>query len=261
MMIYDYRGNVVNTESERNGGFQRNITVDYGFYVGTNYSLVRVNRKRTDGSLQYPFVRHTQSRYTEIELANLEHWPIVLNSGCGVGGLEIENGILISDAVSTQTGCMALTIDQNGTLSYAEADTAGKGQQYIANGIVSATCGFFPIIDNYEDFDYPTDVPGTDTPSWQRAQRQIIGQYGNGDYAIITSDGRGFNNSPGFTMAEAQALCKELGLKFAYNLDGGGSTQTVIEHRNINLIYEGTTGRTRNSHIVFNGTTRFGIPD
>lgn len=261
-MLYNYRGETIDIAGERNRSFQRNITVDYGFYEGTNYSLIRVNRKRTDGNLQFPFVRYLTSRATPIELAQSEKWPIVINAGVGEG-IVIENSILFQDTAATlQAGAMPLTIDTNGMLSFLEADTTGKGQQYIANGVVSAVVGFFPLVVDFGDYEYPTDIPNTfDNPGWVRAQRQIIGQYGNGDYAVITGDGRGFNGSLGFTIEEAQALCKALGLKFAYNLDGGGSTQTVIEQRNVTEIYEGTTGRKRSLHIVFNGTTQFEIPD
>lgn len=261
MYLYNYQGQKVNSIDERNRLILENTTIDYGYYAGTFYSLTHVNKKRTDGTMQYPFVRYIPGRTTAHELAEAENWGLIFNGGVGTG-LGIENSILITDDPDTDTpGTLSLTIDRNGDLSYVEANTAGKGQEYIANGIVSATCGFFPLIENYEDFDYPTDIPGTETPSWQMAQRQIIGQYANGDYAFITSDGRGFNNSLGFTMEEAQALCKTLGLKFAFNLDGGGSTQTVVRRRNMNLIYEGTYGRKRGYFIVFNGTTQFGIPE
>jgi exopolysaccharide biosynthesis protein len=62
-------------------------------------------------------------------------------------------------------------------------------------------------------------------------------------------------------MADAQRICKELGVKFAYNLDGGGSTQTVYGKKIVNSIYEGTTGRKRGTFIVFNGTSQYDIPN
>ena len=74
---------------------------------------------------------------------------------------------------------------------------------------------------------------------------------------LLTSEGRSFDNSVGLTMGDAQRICKTLGVKFAYNLDGGGSTQTVIGKRIVNSVYEGTSGRKRGTFIVFNGTTVF----
>lgn len=269
MLLYNYCGEAVNAESDRLGAFQDNIAVDYCFdeTAHTNYQVFRINKTRTDGVKQYPFHRFipgTQTdaslRITPYELAIREGWPFVVNGGTGTG-LAIENSIVIDDTtLPVETGCIPLSINRDGDLGYLDVDFIGKGQSYVNSGIVSAMCGFFPLIVDYENFDYPTDIPGTQTEGWQYAQRQVIGQFGNGDYFFIVSEGRNFDNSTGFTMADVQRVCKALGVKFAYNLDGGGSTQTVIGKRIVNTVYEGTTGRRRGTFIVFNGTTQFGIP-
>ena len=51
-----------------------------------------------------------------------------------------------------------------------------------------------------------------------------------------------------------------MGLKFAFALDGGGSTETVIGETQINTIYEGTYGRKVPTYIIFNGTGIFNVP-
>ena len=186
---------------------------------------------------------------------------MVSNGGCGTG-LMIENSVVIDDTtLPVETGAIPLSINQNGDLGYLDVDFIGKGQTYVNQGIVSAMCGFFPVISDYVDFDYPTDIPGTETSAWQHAPRQIIGQFGNGDYMLLTSEGRDFDHSVGLTMQDVQRICKTLGVKFAYNLDGGGSTQTVIGKRIVNSIYEGTSGRKRGTFIVFNGTNAYSIPN
>lgn len=264
MYIYNYNGRLLNQ-----GDFYRNITLDYGRSSNTSYTVMRIFKKRIDGNYQYPFVRD-RFRYNSPEqsesnqrsaygLALEEGWYIVTNAGLWEG-LSIENGILINDeAAERHAGAMPLTIDSNGDLGYTDADTTGKGQSLINNGIVSAICGFYPIIDNYENFDYPTEVGGS--VGSIRAQRSVIGQFENGDYCIITGEGRGFANSDGFTISDLQTICKGLGLRFAYNLDGGGSTQAVLGLKNLNHVYEGTTGRILGSCIVFNGTNTFSIPN
>lgn len=260
MQVYDINGSVIVGNQEK---FCNNISIKYAFdeTSHTNYTVFRINKKRIDGSLQFPFVRWEQQRTTAINLAISEGWLYVSNGGVGTG-LLIENSVVIQDdSLPVEVGALPLSIDRNGDLGYLEADTIGKGQTYVDQGIVSAVCGFFPVIVNYENFEYPTDIPETDTETWQHAQRQIIGQFGNGDYLLIVSEGRGYDNSVGFTMADVQRICKDLGVKFAYNLDGGGSTQTVIGKRNINTIYEGTSGRLRTTFIVFNGTNKFEVPN
>ena len=153
----------------------------------------------------------------------------------------------------THPQCKPLTIDNQGNLGYAEYNA--DADTLVSSGVVSAVTGFMPIIVDYKP------VPSTE---WNRVshytentQRQIIGQFGNGDYAIITCEGRGYDNSDGWTLAEAQTICQKHGLKFAYNLDGGGSTETMLGYKPINTIYEGTTGRKVQTFIVFNGKNVF----
>lgn len=264
MFIYNYRGQLLNE-----GDFYRNMTLDYGRTANTSYTVIRIFKKRIDGGEEYPFVRD-RFRYNSPEqsesnqrsaygLALEEGWYLTINAGLWEG-LSIENGVLINDESAVRhEGAMPLTINSNGDLGYTNADTTGRGQSLINSGIVSAICGFYPIINNYVDFDYPIGVGGSVGET--HAQRNVIGQFENGDYCIITGEGRGFANSEGFTVSDLQTICKGLGLKFAYMLDGGGSTQTVIGLKNLNHIYEGTTGRILGSYIVFNGTSTFSIPN
>lgn len=256
MNLYAYNSVIINKDQV----FADNLEwyFDYDADAQTNYTMFRIYQKRTDEEKQYPFVRNLTTRTTAMDLVKSEGWLLAVNGGIGEG-LVIENSQVITDeAASYQSGVLPLFIKNDGSLTFGPADTTGKGSTYVGQGVVSACCGFYPIIVDYDDYDYPT-VPHTEElPEWYHAQRQIIGQFGNGDYAIITGEGRSYDNSVGLTMADAQTLCKKLGLKFAYNLDGGGSTQTVYGRRYVNSIYEGTSGRKRNSFIVFNGTDSFG---
>lgn len=263
MSIYDCRGMLRDMYSD----YANNADFSYAFNstAETNYTVIRVFQTKLDGTKQFPFVRKPATKKTAYELADIEGWSVVINAGINDGML-IENSIVITDAAaSRQTGVIPLTINNVGTLGYVGADTTGKGQTYVDSGIVSAVCGFFPIIDNYENYSYPTDIPGTfDTASWVQCQRNVIGQFDNGDYCIITGEGRGYANSVGFTIPQLQDLCKSLGLKFAYDLDGGGSTETVIGKKMVNTIYETSehsTGRPINALIAFNGLSTFKIPN
>lgn len=266
MIAYDYNGAPLNSKDL----FYENTKFSYGRVNNTNYTIMRIFKKRLDGNNQYPFVRNIYIPYqkpgqTAYELANSEGWFLVTNGGIG-DGLTIENGVVITDKSSGdllgQVGAMPLTINTSGDLGYVDADTTGKGAQIVNSGVVSAVCGFFPIIDNYENFSYPTDIPHTfDDPNWVNCQRNVIGQFENGDYCIITGEGRNYANSVGFTIPQLQDLCKSIGLKFAYDLDGGGSTQSVLGKKLINHAYEGTTGRTLATAIVFNGKNTYQVPN
>lgn len=256
MNLYNYNSVLINKDQL----FSDNLSWYFGYDedAETNYTMFRIYKQRTDGDKQYPFVRYIADKTTATELTENEGWLLAINAGIGEG-LIIENSVVIQDtAASIQSGVLPLFIKNDGTLTFGEADTTGKGSTYVGQGVVSACCGFYPIIVDYEDYDYPPVPETEEIPAWYHAQRQIIGQFGNGDYCIITGEGRSYDNSVGLTMAQAQTLCKKLGLKFAYNLDGGGSTQTAYGGRHVNLIYEGTSGRKRSTFIVFNGTDSFG---
>lgn len=265
-MLYDINGNVV--YNSVSSDFYDNMELDYEYDAtsNANYTVLRINKTKTDGTKQYPFVRSKSSSLSALELADVEDWCVIINASLGpinssqpYDGIVIENGIAINNSpasYSAHVGAMPLTIDSNGDLSYATADA--DAAELISNGVVSAICGFFPIIVDYDAVD-------SSVYSWcshynQNAQRQIIGQFGNGDYAILTCEGRNYDHSDGWTIAEAIAICQKIGLKFAYNLDGGGSTETVIGKKQINTVYEGTSGRKRTGFIVFNGTATYSIP-
>ena len=249
--------------------FIQNSHIDYAYdeNTGANYTIIRVYRQKIDGTYQFPFVycpsgltSSTMSTYDMVISEMGKNNAIMLAINGGVfntstttpDGIVIQNGQVIQNEPATgHPGSKPLTIDSNGNLGYAEANA--DASQLVANGIISAVCGFMPIVRDY------AKIPSTEWNSManytQNAQRQIIGQFGNGDYGIITCEGRDIANSDGWTIEEAQNICIKHGLKFAYNLDGGGSTETVLHLKHFNTIYEGSTGRKIPTYIIFNGTT------
>lgn len=244
--------------------FMDNTDIDYLYdeSSGAYYTVIRVYKQKLDGSYQYPFVYAPNGAgagdKSTYDMTVVDGWLLAINSGIfdtstiKPDGIVIQNGTVVQNASSaTHSQCKPLTIDSNGDLSYAAYDV--DAAELVAAGIVSAVCGFMPIV---------VDYAAVDSSEWnsvshytQNAQRQIIGQWGNGDYAIITCEGRGYHNSDGWTIAEAQAVCIRHGLKFAYNLDGGGSTETMLGHKPVNTIYENATGRIVPTFIVFDGAT------
>lgn len=59
--------------------------------------------------------------------------------------------------------------------------------------------------------------------------RSVIGYYEPGHYLFLTVDGRQ-SSSRGMTLPELAALCEALGLRAAYNLDGGHSAVMVYDN-------------------------------
>ena len=260
-MLYNVNGHILYDS------FTADMELDYAFDSTTNanYSVVRVFKTKRDGTKQYPFVRYP-GRMKTADFAASEKWPLISNAGLGVSaaqpidGIAIENGEVIYNHPATyHLNAVPLTIDSNGDLGVAAADA--DADTLVANGIVSATCGFCPIIIDYEPVQTfaPVDINGGGNHFNTNNPRSIIGQFGNGDYALIGCAGRNLENSDGWTLAEAQTICQKLGLKFAYNLDGGNSTSLYLDQHPVYDYQPGTT-RIIPSFIVFNGTTDFEIP-
>lgn len=259
-MFYSKDGNVL--------GETMHLDYEYDSTTNANYTVLRIYQTKTDGTKQYPFLYAPngvgQATMSALTMNKQRNFDIAINAGIGGTytveqgvipiGVLIENGVLLQQESSEW---YILTIDEDGNLDYAEPNTSGA--TLISNGIVSAVVGFCPIIVDYEPVDPSiyTPMPHDD----QNAQRQIIGQFGNGDYAIITCEGRDYDHSDGWTIPEAITICQKLGLKFAYNLDGGGSTETVIGKKQINTIYENAEGRKVPNFLVFNGTDTYGVPN
>lgn len=268
----DVDGTKTNLYAPEGGGsssnfdkFCDNIDIDYAFDSATNanYTVFRIYKNKLDGTKQYPFVRYKNMR-SSLELAEEEGWFLTITGGLfdntgaspvhAPDGVVIENGEVLNNEVNVlHAGSYPLLIDSDGNLSYAQADETGLDIMENYNNIVSAVGGWQPIIVNYQPLGQMAPIL-----QWsQNMQRMIIGQFGNGDYAIITCEGRNFDHSDGWTMPEAISICQKLGLKFAYNLDGGGSTEAVVGVKQFNTIYENAKGRKLSTFIVFTGSTSF----
>ena len=246
--------------------FYNNLAIDYKYDTDTNanYTIIRIYKHRLDGSLQYPFVVAPNGanacEKTSLDVALENGFFLTINAGIfdttthKADGMLIENGKVLQNTPSqTHPQCRPLTIDNNGDL--AEAAYNANANALVNSGVISAVCGFMAIVKDYAAV--PSSQWNNVAHYSQNAQRQIIGQFGNGDYAVLTCEGRGVDNSDGWTIEEAQQICIKHGLKFAYDLDGGGSTELVLGEKPFNHIYEGVSGRGVPTFIVFNGTDKF----
>lgn len=268
MNVYDINGTTI-ANFKQNCIGDYHVDYKYDEISNANYTVIRIFKKKTDGTVQFPFVYAPNGtgagKQSTLQMNSVKTFPIAINaglfyvSGTDIGkprGTVIQNSQVIKQETPDSISIYILTVDESGNLGYA--DRSASGSELVQNGIVSAVCGWAPIIINYDD---ATLVIPDAYDDQTNAQRQIIGQFGNGDYAILTCEGRDYDHSDGWTMNEARAICKKLGLKFAYNLDGGGSTETVVGKKQINTIYEGTHGRIVPTYIVFNGTNIFEVPN
>lgn len=221
----------------------------------TNYYLIRLDKALYRPRVIAPFGANRGKRRL-VYLARHNPLAVAINAGLfnplphtyEPEGIIIENGVVIQNKPAVfYPDSMPLTIDRNGKLWYADANA--DADELVKQSIVHAVCGFMPILIDGKAVppEQWTKVPHYNNPH----QRQIIGQFSNGDYGILTCEGRGYADSVGWTIADAQRVCLEHGFDFAYNLDGGTSTETVVNGELINSKYERASDRFASTFIVF----------
>jgi exopolysaccharide biosynthesis protein len=104
---------------------------------------------------------------------------------------------------------------------------------------------FIPaLIRNYEKLQIPSKWKSTKHP------RTIIGKYANDDLILIVIDGRQGNWSSGASLERVQDKLLELGVKEAYNLDGGGSSIMYYDGKILNKPSDGSERPVANSIVI-----------
>ncbi|WFD11882.1 phosphodiester glycosidase family protein [Tepidibacter hydrothermalis] len=93
------------------------------------------------------------------------------------------------------------------------------------------------------------DVP----KKWKKTRhpRTIIGKYANDDLIMIVVDGRQGKWSYGVSLERLQDKLLELGVKEAYNLDGGGSTAMYYNGKILNRPSDGRQRPVANNILIF----------
>lgn len=151
------------------------------------------------------------------------------------------NGIYIFDGTVNQTTRLDCPyycgFTENNDMKFYE----GLSQEItpdilIADRIVNCFSGFAPLIVDHELADYTSinNIVGSNEIAQAfidslpvKHPRQILAQDDDNNFYIISIMGR-FNNSQGFNYDEMKNYCLAKGFKNAFNCDGGGSMQTIV---------------------------------
>lgn len=244
--------------------------IEYGRYEGASYVFVRIPRMTNAGRTIRPKVALTSAdgslngtKRSTLAFATTNGTSVTMNAGLFdvtnmvpvgqtiIDGVSVTNTPMADDngAPISDTECYPLCIDANGILS-APYDRSVDTATMIADGITQAVTGWGKIVENFVAC---ADTVENEIVHEGKYIRQVLGQFQNGDYFICTVDmSRGsVENEAGVTYEALANLLISKGVKFAYSLDGGGSAETVIGVRQINPIYEGTTGRAVPTVIYF----------
>ena len=146
--------------------------------------------------------------------------------GARQSGYVIRNGKLYRDTSGNRD---ALVIQKNGEFKFvSESETSAS--ELLQEGALQVF-SFGPVLLNNGE----VSVGENDEVGMAMASnpRTAIGYLGNNHYVFVVSDGR-TSESAGLSLYELASFMKELGVKDAYNLDGGGSSTMVFKGEIIN---------------------------
>lgn len=137
-------------------------------------------------------------------------------------GIQITDGEIIHSTPHPTS--YTLGIKKDNTLIATPPDVTAE--ELIEQEVYNALTGFFPIIEN--GIPVSENLYSSASPNaLVKNPRQVIAQNNNKDTFFITVQGRGIDGE-GMTYSDLIRICESLNINFAYNLDGGGSIQTVV---------------------------------
>lgn len=203
--------------------------------IGTTYTVASIPFANSDGSFNKVKKQFASGGHNATELPRnmiLREKAILginasaLQGSAGAGGKiighQIKDGVAISDTHITGP-YWTLGVKADGTIKSYKNSTSTV-QTLLNDGVVNSFGFSIPIIQNGVEV---SEIIYNDYTAYnQRHPRQVIGQKADKTLIILTSEGRR-DNEAGFTLPECAKILLQLGCVEAYNLDGGGSTQTV----------------------------------
>ena len=161
--------------------------------------------------------------------------------GARESGYVIRNGVIYRDTGSEDTDVLCIYADGH----FEITDSSKKTAQELLSENVWQAFSFGPaLVENGEITEGSMDKKGRLTAS---NPRTAIGMIDNLHYVFVVSDGR-TKDSPGLTIQQLADFMKKLGVKTAYNLDGGGSSTMYYQGEIVNT--PTTTGSNVNERKV-----------
>ena len=135
-------------------------------------------------------------------------------------GIQIVDGKIIQD-LPTKVYTLGIR-DNNELLAYRPGTNA---KFILEDGVRNALTGFIPLIENHEPVSEELFKKAGNLIV--KNPRQVIAQFDDLDILFLSCGGRGFDGD-GMTASDLIRVLKSLDVRFAFNLDGGGSVSTVI---------------------------------
>lgn len=222
-------------DATKGSAFYHNIEVSYkrDSQSSTDYIVTKISHKDEEGKiikLKRGFANDGKpmpSAESVRDFAVRNNATVAINASTfntvtyELRGTNIHKGSVIHQGVDVSRWILGIKAD-NTMISFPPNTPAST---MIDAGCQETLIGFVPIIEDGKRVDDSLLNVSSNMP--ERHPRQLIGQMANKDIVILTSDGRS-ENSLGLTAEDMIRLMLAEGVQFAYVLDGGGSTQTVV---------------------------------
>ncbi|GIN38787.1 MULTISPECIES: phosphodiester glycosidase family protein [Heyndrickxia] len=221
---------------------------------GTDYWITTVKNKDSDGNLIKlkrgfaPATTEDNKAISVRKFANDNRVTFAVNASIfntttyEITGTHIFNSQILNENKTLQRYTLGIKADN--TLTYYNPGTSA--QQMLADGCVNALTAFTPLISN--GVAVSQSILDTNANGSVRNPRQVIGQMANKDLVFFTCEGRKPDQA-GMLDKDVIRILLAKNVQFAYMLDGGGSTETVIR------------GHLMNTPIDDNGFTERHVPD
>ncbi len=146
--------------------------------------------------------------------------------GVQESGYVIRNGIVYRD---TSNGKDLLCVYADGTMKIVNSDDK-TAEELVEEGVWQAFC-FGPAL--LEDGEIQVTASDEVGKAMASNPRTAIGMIDKNHFVFVVSDGR-TDDSEGLSLYELAQFMDKLGVKTAYNLDGGGSSTMVFNGEVIN---------------------------
>lgn len=209
------------------------LSADTGIYNGHEYAYVEV-----ENGMPYVYLPNNRGTFW-YDLNNIasgrESGNILIMANAGIfnndtspRGTLVQNGNVLmagSDAGIANT----MVVDSEGNVGYTSKAISGDtvvytdaltGETVSGRKIVSAVTAFSPIVINSEAAtEYKSEVANY---ADYRA-RSIFCVRDKGSYTLISNKGEGIDGG-GWNFDDMAAVSMQRGCRFAFNMDGGGST-------------------------------------
>lgn len=241
------------------GGNYYNFTTETIRRYNTTCYITTIPLNDENGEQINPYISKTNGT-GPLKYAQDNHTSFTINASLGTHTL-ISNGEIIQNYDSTNPelpdAAYYLGLNDNRELIDFQAKTATSAQM-LAGGAKQAWLAYYRILTAgvKEDFN-AIDASWAEWPAsgshiaTNRNPRQCIGQKTDKTIIILTTEGRR-SGEYGLNSEECANIMLEYGVYNAWNLDGGGSTSTVVKGYKINSNIDGDFTEDRVINAVLN---------